>query len=532
MDQLIREMIQRKNKVKEIIKENEYENQDSREVYFDRKKDVIRGVNKVAAAVGSTLGAKGRLVLYTEAGRIKATKDGATVAEHIFLSNKFENYGAALLLEAAKKTERESGDGTSTSSILTNFILTELQNTAENKNFYNIQKGMLKAASDINRQVELLKSDISLDLLYKVAFTSSNNNKEIANSIMNIYKQLTNWDIDVLFHKSDNLLDEVEVEYGYKISHGASKINKKEQKNNIKIVLLNYNVQALGENLGKTVIQTCRTAKTPVLFICRDYTQDFIDDIERQSRDYYIPMYAVKLDLYGREADNQMRDLEYATSSIIIEDVPAYPLPSDALGEAKTVIFNTDRTSILFEEPIDEYIESVEEELVDVNDPIAVININRRLEKLKSVTANYIVGGATPQEMEERYDRIEDAVLACRSAIRHGVIKGGGVTYLQIYNILNKNKSKTDFDLGYNTVIKSLTHLFNMLCENSYRDDAIEIYSKIEESEFKSIFNFATEKYETGEEISIYDTATTAQVAIEAAVSVASTIILTSAIII
>jgi len=163
------------------------------------------------------------------------------------------------------------------------------------------------------------------------------------------------------------------------------------------------------------------------------------------------------------------------------------------------------------------------------------ISINRRLQKLRSVTANYYVGGTTPQEMEERYYRIEDAILAVNTAIRYGVIVGGGVTYLKIYDKLTENNKEveSDFQLGYNTVLESLLYPFLKLCTNSYIDytSHLKIHDEIKSKNFDCIYNFATETYEIGKDISIYDTAKTGQVALEAAVSVASTILLTSAII-
>ena len=186
----------------------------------------------------------------------------------------------------------------------------------------------------------------------------------------------------------------------------------------------------------------------------------------------------------------------------------------------------------MFKEEIPEYIEKLEKDKEEVDD-FNKICIDRRLEKLKSFTATYYVGGATPQEMEERFYRIEDAVLACAAAIKHnGVIIGGGVTYLNVYDILKKNNEpSTDFEIGYNAVLESLIYPFKKLCENSYIKDYVEIYDTIRNNDYKIIYNFAKEEYEKENEISIYDTTKTAKVALEAAISVTSTILLTSAII-
>lgn len=536
MNDILRQASIERQKATAMLAREMTQNEPVKEVEFESKYKLIQGVRKVSKAVGSTLGAKGRLVIFTEDGRTQATKDGATVVENIKLQDVIENYGRNLLAEATRLTARTAGDGTSTTALLTQFILDKLELSRADRNFYEVQKGMLKAVKDVTKLVKEYSQEISLDLIYKIAYTSSNNNKDIAEAITNIYINLkrSEWDINIIFNKSDLLNDEISVEKGYEISHKTSSITTRTIKDNVLIVLLDYKATSLGAPLAETVIRSLDN-KQPVLFICRDFTEEFTQDLKNQSKLYNVSLYAVKLDLYGNDATNQMRDLEHATNAVILDE----PLnervdANDILGKVKTVIFSLDRTNILFEEEVPEYIESLEESKKDVSD-FDKISINRRLQKLRSVTANYYVGGTTPQEMEERYYRIEDAILAVNTAIRYGVIVGGGVTYLKIYDKLieNNKEVESDFQLGYNTVLESLLYPFLKLCTNSYIDytSHLKIHDEIKSKNFDCIYNFATEAYEIGKDISIYDTAKTGQVALEAAVSVASTILLTSAII-
>lgn len=528
----LNELVKRNKEIREKMTVEKLQN-NVHDVHFDKKQSLINGINTVAKAVGSTLGPKGRLVMMKKENRIVGTKDGVTVADNIVLEDVFENYGASLLLEAAQLTADTVGDGTTTTVLLTDFLLNSLRFSENSRNFYDVQKGMNKAVSDISKELKNNTIPIDLDYIRKIAYTSSNNNSEIAASIIKVYKELPSIkDANVVFYKTDNQKDEIEVEFGYKIDHGSPMITNKVIKNNVVIVLLDYKVEALGAALGRTVWKQVQETKSPVLYICRDYSEEFISDLKRQSKDYSIPMYAIRVDMFGRDASNQMLDIAHATNAEILEEPLAVELPGEEiLGRAKKVIFNRDSTNILFEEGVEEYIEMLEETKSEVKDEIEKLSITKRIEKLKSVTANYYVGGTTIQEMESRYYMVEDALLACKASSK-GVVIGGGVTPLKIYNILKKPLYNSDYELGYHAVIESLQYPFAMLCRNSYINNSLEMYDKITEKEFKCVYNFATESYEEGDNISIYDPAQTLETSLKAAVSVVSTIILTSAIII
>lgn len=530
MNQLVMEHKNTRQYANTLIEKALAKDQISTQIYFDQKNKLINGIYTVAKAVGSTLGARGRLVMFSEGRSVRVTKDGATVIKNISLDNPIENYGASLLLEAANKTAYEAGDGTTTTTLLVeNILRTLLFSMEENRNFYEIERGMYAALLDIKNEINNEKINVNREYLYKVAFTSSNNNKDIAESIVKIYDQLPNYNIDVLFHKSDLREDKVVVEEGYEISHKSTTKTKKIVENP-NIVLLAYKVESLGQHLARTVLLNSEENKTPVLFICNDYSENFLAEIKHMSNNYFIPMYAVKVDSYGTEAMNQMEDLSQITGAYIIEEPLQEPASADILGKVKTLLLNLDNTKLLTDHPIDT--SHLEELYNDVNDFVEKDNILRRINKMKAYTANYYVGGQTPQEMEERFYRIEDAVLACKVAAINGVVPGGGVTYLKIYDKLKLLSPNTDYDIGYSTIVKSLCTPFEKLCQNSYieTDQMIKIYDHIVNNKYNCIYNFSTDQFET--DITIYDTATTATVALQAAISVASTIILTNTIIV
>ncbi len=513
--------------------------EDYTEISFDKKRLVVKGVNLVADAVGSTLGASGRLVMINKPNRVLVTKDGVTVAESIRLKNPYENCGASLSIEAAQKTAKQVGDGTTTTTILTRAILNKLVELEETRNFYKVKEGMIQAIKDVQKEIDSMKHKVDLDYIYKIAFTASNNNEEIATSIRDIYKSLPTWDIDILFYESEYQKDLVTVENGYELTYAAADLKHRKVISDAKIVLLDYKVTALGIHLGKAAITYCGETKQPLIFICRDYTSDFLDDLKKQSELYQVNLYCVKLDLYGKDASNQISDLSYALSADVIEEpltdgISKAEFMEYYLGKAKSVTLNMHNTLIAFEESVPEKIQELEGLMDETLDPMEKISIHKRLQKLKACVANYYVGGNTPQEMKERFYRIEDSVMACSTAYRHGIIKGGGVPYLEIaMKLQSNNNSESDFDKGYQIVLNSLQEPFNTMCHNSFISQELrtEIYEKLKSTNFNSIYNFSSNGFESDSDVSIYDTARTIVVALEAAISVASTIFLTSTII-
>jgi len=511
---------------KEVLK-----NKANNKIIGNCTSELVEGVREVTEVVNSTLGPNGRLVLFNEGGEIKATKDGVTVAKSIKLENAVRDYAARLLLQAARETAVKVGDGTTTTCIYTSAILDNLI-SQDIKDFYEVKKGMDQALTDVTNMVDKHKKEVDLDLLRKVLFTSSNNSKEISESIANIYSKLSKWDIEFLFHETGEQVDSVELEVGYELTHKSPSINYKTIKNDVGVIILNYKPTAIGTNLARIMESWSFDNKLPLLFICRDFSEEFINDLQNHSTRYSMPLFAVKADLYGKEADMQLADLAYATSAEIIENIPMGPISPDVIGTLKTVIFNLNKTNLIFEETIDEYIDSLEDGLKDCKDPIQEENLKVRINKLKGVTANYYVGGKTPQEMQERYYRIEDAIQAASSAIKQGVVLGGGSTNIKIYNKLKEHISDNpDFSLGYNAVINSLIYPFFYLCRNSFmeQEDYLEILDYLKENKY--VFNFQTKEYETIEDTNIYDPAAASVVALEGAISVTSTILLTKTVI-
>ncbi len=174
------------------------------------KNRIVAGVNKLASAVKSTLGASGKCVIYEDArGKPVITKDGVTVAQSVTLLDPVENIGATLIKEAASKTVKEAGDGTTTATVLAESLLQEVYKTLETNNVREVKQGIDIAVANVIEYLDSIKIEVSDDMLDHVASISCNNDKELGKIIAEAYKTVGKEGV-VLMEASDT--DETYVE--------------------------------------------------------------------------------------------------------------------------------------------------------------------------------------------------------------------------------------------------------------------------------------------------------------------------------
>ena len=158
----------------------------------DASDKIMSGVDKLANAVKSTLGASGKCVIYEDAmGKPVITKDGVTVAESVILYDPVENMGATLIKEAAKNTVKEAGDGTTTSTVLAHSLLNKSMEALDNTtSIRELQQAFLTGVDFVNDYLDKNKLEVTDDMLVDVATISTNNDFALGNIIANAYKKV------------------------------------------------------------------------------------------------------------------------------------------------------------------------------------------------------------------------------------------------------------------------------------------------------------------------------------------------------
>ena len=188
------------------------------------KQRVIKGVDKLAQAVKSTLGASGQCVIYEDArGNPVITKDGVTVAESVVLFDPVENMGATLIKEAARNTVKEAGDGTTTATVLAESLIKEVSRE-KTATIREIKEGINSGAKKINDYLKENALEIKGDMLQNVSAISCNNDLALGKIISEAYEKVGK-DGVVLMEGSETENTYVEVVDGVQIDCGLSLIH-------------------------------------------------------------------------------------------------------------------------------------------------------------------------------------------------------------------------------------------------------------------------------------------------------------------
>ena len=155
------------------------------------REQVFKGITKLTQAVSSTLGASGKCVILEDAtGRPIITKDGVTVADSVVLLDPVENMGATLLKEAARKTVREAGDGTTTATVIAHAILEEAYKVQDKTNSRELKEGIISAVDKIIKYLESIASPVKGDMIDQIATISTNNDKELGKLIADAFRSV------------------------------------------------------------------------------------------------------------------------------------------------------------------------------------------------------------------------------------------------------------------------------------------------------------------------------------------------------
>ena len=497
------------------------------------KRVILRGVNSMAKPVIGTLGAGGIYQgHYLSDGTPVILNDGVTVAQSLLpLPNIYENLIATLVLQAAQKTAMVAGDSTTRTiamiQFLTNELLKEKRFWESRSNPYDLIKGLDLAVNDVLEYLNKkgVKLPANLKNLWKIAYTSSHGNIDIANNIKKLYSQLEDWNTEIDFEKSDMLEDYIELKKGYVLGLKSPSLNgQKKMLENPRLILCNFKLTDLGI-FDYNIAKRAMTDPSPVIFIVKDYDHNVIKDLKERSKIHLVDLYLVKVDTFGSEIKKQLEDISLLSTAEIIGDeyeynqeAVLYDMPKTRLTDAsnpmpfyemkiKKAVLTNDETILEFntqKEVLEAHIESLKE--IDFKDKVDLHNHNQRIKRLQGTTCTYYVGGNTLTEVDTKYYLVEDAVKACKSAIREGVLYGAcrsditASKYLESKVPYNENK---DVIRSYKTFIKALRYPLEIMCNSTHLD-----YSKVLETYLLNddlLFNFETFKYEDKNQTNILD---------------------------
>jgi len=447
----------------------------------DARASLLAGVEKLATAVKSTLGPRGRnAVLDKSWGGPTVTKDGVSVAEEITLANKNENMGAQLVKEAASQTSDKAGDGTTTSTVLAEAIFKEgLRQVAAGHDANALVRGIKKAVeaavAEINKQAKKIdgKKDIQ-----NVATISANNDPSIG-KIMADAMETVGKDGVITVEEGKSLETYVDVVEGMQFDRGYLSPNFITNPDRMTVELEKALVLVYEDKIGSIqklvpLLEKVQESKKPLLIIAEDVEGEALATLVMNKLRGVLNICAVKAPGYGARRKAMLQDIAVLTGGTAIMkdlgiDLDAVELGH--LGMAKKITITGDNTTVIegagSTADIKGRIEQIRREIETTSSDYDREKLQERLAKLAGGVAQINVGAASEAEMKEKKARVEDALHATRAAVEEGIVPGGGVSFIRAASKLASLKLKGDEQVGVDIVRKALSVPLQTIADNA-----------------------------------------------------------------
>ena len=434
------------------------------------KNRVIAGVEKLAKAVKSTLGASGKCVIYEDArGLPVITKDGVTVAESVVLFDPVENMGATLIKEAARNTVKEAGDGTTTATVLAEALIKEVNNSEET--IRDIKEGIKISLKNVNTYLDMVSVKIEGDMLESVSSISCNNDAELGKIIAEAYTKVGK-DGVVLMEESPteetyvDIVDGVQIDSGLTSPHFVTDKDKQVAELDNPLVLIVTSEIPNIRRIQKILEHVIKTKRS--LLIVAPVEQQVKAALLMNKVKGNIKVNIVDLPGFGPTKQDTCEDLAFLVGAKVINEELGDDLDLidvDCLGEAYAAITDDKNTVLTIETPkeqMEERIESIKKTIDkwDKN-PFIQKKHQQRLAMLSGSVGVVKVGANSKVEMKEKKDRVEDAIYATKAALKEGIVPGGGVA------LLNAAQKITPGTRGEAILLNAIKAPFNTILANA-----------------------------------------------------------------
>jgi chaperonin GroEL len=452
-------------------------------LFNDQARSAIKsGIDILADAVKVTLGPNGRCVIlgeYKKIGTPHITKDGVTVAKNIKFKDKYKEVGASLIREAALKTVETVGDSTTSSTVIAQALINESEKLIQSgispvELKRNLQYSLKKAINIIKESSTPIKdSDIK-----NIATISANNDESIGELIADAYSKITENGV-IAVEESNSTKTSVDIVTGMQFEQGfaSSYFVTDEIKNECVfskpyVLISEMKVETMREIMP--ILEGIHTENRPIVIIAQDFSEEVIETLRINVLNGILRVCCVKAPSYGEYRKMILEDLSILTKANFITHDSALDfndIQVHDLGTCDKIIISKDKTMIIGgkgQSDIPKRVEVIKARLAEikkddaVNQEFLIEFFETRIARLVGGVASIKVGGITELEMKERKDRIDDAVCATKAALEEGIVPGGGITYLKVFNRLYEEKdSKNDL------LCHGLTSIFETLCKNS-----------------------------------------------------------------
>ena len=448
----------------------------------DARKSLRTGIDILADSVKITLGPKGRnVVLDKSFGPPQVCSDGVTIAKEIELPDSFENMGAQLIKEAATKTNDAAGDGTTTSVVLAQAIITDgFKNVTAGADPMAIKRGIERAVSAVVSEVQGMAQSVETrERIGQVASLSAHE-EAIGETIAEAMEKVGK-DGVITVEESRGLSDEIEYVEGMQVDRGYISpyfITNPDRMESVledpTIIITDKKISAVADMLP-ALEKLLQVGKKNVVIVAEDVDGEALATIVVNKLRGTLNALALKAPGFGDRRKAMLEDIAILTGGTVISEETGRKLDSATIedfGQARRVSATKDETTIVegrgSEDAIQARITQIKAQIEDTTSEFDREKLQERMAKLSGGVAVIKVGAATEVELKERKARVEDALSATRSAVEEGIVPGGGVALVRAQRALDNIEGLTaDETVGVNIIRHSLEQPLKLIVENA-----------------------------------------------------------------
>lgn len=521
----------------------------AKEIHFreEARMKMKRGVEALASAVKVTLGPKGRNVIIEKSfGGPHVTKDGVTVAKAVELEDRDENLGAQMVKEVASKTGDKAGDGTTTATVLAEAIYLEgLKNVAAGANPMQLKRGLDKAKDAIIEELKSKSRQVtSKTEIAQVATISANNDSEIGQIIADAFDQVGKEGTITVeegksFKTESNVVEGMNFDKGYLSAYFVNQPKSQECiLENPLILVFEKKITVIKDLLP--VLQQVAESGRPLLIIAEDVEGEALATLVVNCLRGGLRVCAVKAPAFGDRRKAMLEDIATLTGAKFVSEDLGIKLDSltlQDLGQVKKAVITKDDTTLVDgagdKSAIDQRAHQIRAQIETTSSDYDKSKLQERLAKLTGGVAVISVGAATEVEMKEKKDRVDDAQFATRAAIEEGVLPGGGVALVRARKAAEAiaDSLTGEEKTGAQIIVRAMTAPLRQIARNAGKEGAV-ILREVESLEEGMGYDALNDQFVNMIEQGIMDPTKVVRCALENAVSIASMLLTTEALIV
>jgi chaperonin GroEL len=442
---------------------------------------LLAGVDKLAEAVKSTLGPKGRNVILEKiTGTPVVTNDGVTIAREIHLANQFENMGAQLVKEAAIKTNDVVGDGTTTATVLAQAIITEgMQAIGGGANPVLVKRGIDVAVDRLVSHLQGVAHPVATEEDFCRVAAISANDDEVVGAV--IAKALHTVGDDGIVTVEESPANGMSVDFveGFQFDNGYLSPYLVTNPASLEAVLDDPYLLLCSEKITKVqqlmpLLDKIMRDPHPLVILAENVEGTALSMLVHNHVNGMFQCVAVRAPGFGDRRLRKLEDIAAVTGGEVCSKTSGFSVETmtlQQLGRARQVRVTADDTAIIGGDGSSEDVEfrlgQLRAELERVKFGIDEDVLSERIGALSGKVAVIRVGAPTPAELKELQHRVEDALAATRAAMAEGIVAGGGAALLHAQSALDDLQVKDDYATGVEIVRRVLTAPAYLIATNA-----------------------------------------------------------------